>query len=66
MINKAAIDACDADDGVNDGIISDPPTCHFDPGVLLSKGKEDDECWTAAQVSAVKKIYEAAQESAYG
>jgi feruloyl esterase len=58
LINKAAIDACDAEDGVKEGIISDPQACHFDPGILLCKGKEDDKCLTAAQVSAVRKIYE--------
>lgn len=58
LINKAAMNACDAEDGVEDGIISNPQTCHFDPGVLLCKGEEDDECLTAPQVSAVKKIYE--------
>ena len=58
LINKAAIDKCDVNDGVNDGIISDPQACQFDPGVLLCKGKQNDECLTAAQVSAVRKIYE--------
>lgn len=58
LINKAAIDACDAVDGVKDRLISDPQACHFDPGVLLCKGKEDDQCLTAAQVSAVRKIYD--------
>ena len=58
LINKAAMTACDAEDGVRDGVISDPQACHFDPGVLLCKGEEDDACLTAAQVSAVKKVYE--------
>src|ERR1700730_664923 len=57
LINKAALAVCDAADGIKDGIISEPQECHFDPGVLLCKGEENDQCLTAAQVTAVKKIY---------
>ena len=37
-IERSALAACDALDGVRDGIINDPPKCHFDPEVLLCKG----------------------------
>jgi feruloyl esterase len=57
LINTAAVAACDAADGIEDGIISDPPACRFDPEVLLCKAEEDDQCLTAAQVEAVKKVY---------
>ena len=57
LINKAAVAACDGLDGIEDGIISEPQACRFDPGVLLCKGAENDQCLTAAQVEAVKKVY---------
>jgi feruloyl esterase len=57
LINNAAVAACDGLDGIKDGIISEPQACHFDPGVLLCKGVENDQCLTAAQVEAVKKVY---------
>jgi hypothetical protein len=57
LINKAAVEACDAADGVTDGIISNPQACHFDPGVLLCKGEENDQCLTAPQIAAVRKVY---------
>ena len=57
LLNKAALDGCDAADGVKDGIISEPESCHFDPGVLLCKQKENDQCLTAEQIVAVKKVY---------
>jgi feruloyl esterase len=57
LIHQAALDACDAKDGVKDGVIEDPPHCKFDPGVLLCKGGDAPGCLTAAQVEAVRTIY---------
>ncbi len=57
LLNKAALEMCDGADRIRDGIISDPESCKFDPGVLLCKGKEDDQCLTAAQIEAVRKVY---------
>lgn len=56
-ITAAVRAACDAQDGVKDGIISDPERCHFDPSVLLCKGVESRECLTAPQVTALKALY---------
>ncbi len=57
MINKAAVAACDANDGVTDGIILHPPACQFDPGVLQCKVGEAEDCLTASQVAAMRAIY---------
>jgi hypothetical protein len=57
VIHKAAIDACDADDGVKDGIIGAPESCKFDPKVLQCKGKDAPECLTKAQVKTIQAIY---------
>ena len=56
-IETAALAACDARDGVTDGVLDDPTKCGFDPAVLLCKGAETDECLTEKQVAALKKIY---------
>jgi feruloyl esterase len=53
----AVNNACDALDGVKDGILNDPRKCHFDPATLLCKGADSPSCLTAPQVAAVKKIY---------
>ncbi len=56
-IAKAAVAACDADDGVKDGVIGDPRTCRFEPRTLACAGAETDACLTPAQVAAVEKVY---------
>jgi len=62
-IESAALAACDALDGVKDGVIENPAQCRFDPGVLLCKGAETDACLTAPQIAAVRKIYGGAKTS---
>jgi hypothetical protein len=57
MVGKAAVAACDADDGVADGIIRHPPSCRFDPVVLQCKGTDAADCLTAPQVAALRAIY---------
>ncbi len=62
-IQSAALAACDAQDGVKDGLISNPLQCHFDPSVLLCKGQDSRDCLTAPQLSTLKKLYAGAQDS---
>jgi feruloyl esterase len=57
-IARAVTAACDANDGVKDGVLNDPRECHFDPKVLLCKQGDADSCLTAPQAAALKKIYD--------
>jgi feruloyl esterase len=57
LIHDAVINACDALDGVKDGVLEDPRQCHFDPKVLLCKAGDDASCLTKAQVELAQKIY---------
>ncbi len=65
-IQKAALAACDALDGVKDGLIEDPRACHFDPAVLTCKAGDSPECLTAPQVEALRKIYSGAKNPRTG
>jgi len=56
-IHQAVLEACDALDGLKDGLIADPARCKFDPGTLSCKGPDSPSCLTAPQVEAVRKIY---------
>jgi feruloyl esterase len=64
LISKAAIEKCGGDDGAKDGLITDPRTCKFDPGVLLCKGAHDGTCLAQAQVDGLKAFYKGAFTSA--
>jgi feruloyl esterase len=57
LLHKAVIDACDALDGLKDGLIADPTKCRFDPGTLQCKGTDDATCLTAAQVKTARTLY---------
>lgn len=57
VLHKAALDACDAKDGLKDGVIGDPEHCNFDPAAALCKGAAGPGCLTAPQVEAARKIY---------
>jgi len=62
-IAQAVVSACDANDGVEDGIINDPRQCHFDPATMLCKEGDSDSCLTQSQVIALKKLYAGASDS---
>jgi feruloyl esterase len=57
MVNQAILDKCDALDGVEDGILENPPRCPFDPGELLCKGADAPDCLTAPQVDFLSRLY---------
>jgi feruloyl esterase len=57
LVHQAVLEACDANDGVKDGVLDDPRKCKFDPGVLQCKGSADAGCLTPAQVNTVQMLY---------
>jgi feruloyl esterase len=58
-INNAVLQACDANDGVKDGVLENPRACKFDAKVLACSAAESDSCLTPPQVEAANKMYQA-------
>ena len=58
LVHEAVLRACDAGDGVTDGVVEDPRSCAFDPQVLqCSAGQSVDRCLSPAQVEAARSLY---------
>ncbi len=58
LLGDAVTAACDAIDGIEDGVLDDPRNCDFDPGTLTcAPGQDDATCFSAAQVQAVRDIW---------
>jgi feruloyl esterase len=57
LLHDAVLRACDAQDGVTDGVLESPPGCRFDPEQLLCRDGDGVGCLTAAQVATAKMIY---------
>ena len=61
LLNQAVMQACDALDGVKDGLLEDPHKCHFDPAALACKDGQTAGCLTAPQIATAKRIYAGAR-----
>lgn len=56
MLHSATLNACDALDGVKDGVIEDPPRCTFDVATLTCPSGDRADCLTAPQVESAKAM----------
>lgn len=56
MIHNAVLAACDANDGVKDGLIGEPESCHIDFAALQCKAADAPECLTAPQVKTAQNM----------
>lgn len=58
ILHKAVLDQCDAADGVKDGIVSEPLSCHVNLAPVECKpGVDPSTCLTTTQVNAAAEIY---------
>ena len=65
LLTKAIYEKCDALDGLKDGLIDDPRRCPFNPSHDVKKcvGADGTDCFTAAQIDALGRIYGGPRDS---
>jgi feruloyl esterase len=63
LVHDAAIAKCDLDDGVRDGLISNPTACHFDAREAVCKTAQQSDCLSPAQADAIRKVYDGPRNS---
>lgn len=56
-IGTEVLKQCDGLDGVEDGVITEPDDCDFNPDVLRCSKARTKLCLTEPQLEAVRKIY---------
>jgi feruloyl esterase len=62
-VADATLEACDALDGLADGMINDWRACPFDPKVLTCADQKTDRCLTTEQVAALRDLTGGARNS---
>ena len=63
LVNDAVVAQCDMNDGVKDGVVSDPRSCKFDPGTIMCKSGQHGSCLTSAQAETFRKFYSGPHDS---
>ena len=63
LLRNGILEACDAQDGAADGLVSNPAACKFDVRKLQCTGAKTDSCLAPQQVSALQKIMGGAKNS---
>ncbi len=64
LMSTAILKACDALDGLTDGLIENPEACRFDPAVLQCNGEKNDSCLSPGQVHAIQQTFAGPKNSA--
>lgn len=63
LVAAGVLAACDALDGLADGIVDAWSACRFDPASLACAGEKTPACLSAAQVEALKRVYDGPRDS---
>ncbi len=67
LLNSAVIKACDAIDGIVDGVLDDPRKCTFDPVALqCAANQAPGTCLTPSQVEAARRVYRGLKDPTTG
>src|SRR4029079_8732547 len=63
LVISGIVNACDAADGVKDGMIFNVNACKFDPKTLVGKGAKAEGCLSKAQADALEKAFAGPKDS---
>jgi hypothetical protein len=63
VISRAVYETCDGLDGLQDGLLSDPRTCTFDPESLLCADGDQTDCLNPEQIEVLKAFYDGPRNS---
>ncbi len=64
LVETSYLAACDALDGLEDGILNDPRTCTFDVASLQCEAGKFEGCLSAKEVAAFKVVYDGPKDAA--
>ena len=57
LLSRASHAACDAQDGLVDGQITNPRVCRFNPAALRCTGSDTSSCLTESEISVAQAMY---------
>ncbi|MBB5692846.1 tannase/feruloyl esterase family alpha/beta hydrolase [Muricoccus pecuniae] len=62
LLGGAILKACDAADGLEDGVVEAMSRCRFDPAALRCAGEKNESCLTDAQLGALDRVFSGAKD----
>jgi feruloyl esterase len=67
VLYRGALAACDASDGLSDGVIGDPQRCRFDPSTLVCTANQaPGSCLSPPQAEAARRVYQGLKDPRTG
>ena len=66
LVTRTVTTACDAIDGLRDGVLDDPRQCTWSPSALRCAGAETADCLTPKQIGALERMYAGARNPRTG
>ena len=68
ILTEVVLAHCDANDGITDGVVSDPMSCNFMPsrdlsGFMCPQDQNSDDCFTTGQIKVMEALYDGPSDS---